>query len=197
MGRMELIVVRHGLPLRVENEDGTPADPPLSETGLGQAERTAQFLGGERIDRLYCSPLLRARQTAAPLEARVGHAAQIEPGVAEFDQHDARYVPLEELKRTDPERYRALLASGFVEQFDLPAFQALVVATLERIIEDNPGRRVVVVCHGGVINAWAAHVLRLPSPLFFQPHYTSLNRFAASSAGHRSVLSLNETAHLR
>ena len=30
---LELILIRHGLPERVETEDGTPADPPLSEVG--------------------------------------------------------------------------------------------------------------------------------------------------------------------
>jgi probable phosphoglycerate mutase len=53
------------------------------------------------------------------------------------------------------------------------------------------------VCHGGVINAWAAHLLGLPRVLFFSPHYTSLNRFVAASSGQRSVVSLNETGHLR
>jgi hypothetical protein len=33
--------------------------------------------------------------------------------------------------------------------------------------------------------------------LFFNPMYTSVNRFHASSEGIRSIGSLNETAHLR
>jgi probable phosphoglycerate mutase len=32
---------------------------------------------------------------------------------------------------------------------------------------------------------------------FFDPTYTSVNRFMAASTGERSVISLNETAHLR
>jgi hypothetical protein len=39
-------------------------------------------------------------------------------------------------------------------------------------------------------------VLGAKQRLFFQPHYTSINRFAAASSGERSVVSLNETAHL-
>ena len=41
---MELILIRHGLPERVETEDGTPADPPLSEVGHEQARRMANWL---------------------------------------------------------------------------------------------------------------------------------------------------------
>jgi probable phosphoglycerate mutase len=48
-----------------------------------------------------------------------------------------------------------------------------------------------------VINAWAAHVLGMTRALFFQPDYTSVNRFLCASGGERSVLTLNETAHLR
>ena len=43
---MELILIRHGLPLQVETEDGTPADPPLSEVGHKQAQRMAKWLEG-------------------------------------------------------------------------------------------------------------------------------------------------------
>ena len=33
--------------------------------------------------------------------------------------------------------------------------------------------------------------------LFRSPNYTSINRVAASSSGHRSIVTLNETSHLR
>jgi probable phosphoglycerate mutase len=72
-----------------------------------------------------------------------------------------------------------------------------VVEALERIIAANPGGRVAVVCHGGVINAWAGHLLGVADPLFFDPTYTSVNRFLAASSGERSLVSLNESAHLR
>ena len=54
-----------------------------------------------------------------------------------------------------------------------------------------------MVCHGGVINTWAAHVLGLETTLFFEPVYTSISRFLASASGERSLASLNEAAHLR
>jgi probable phosphoglycerate mutase len=73
-----------------------------------------------------------------------------------------------------------------------------VTASIERIIAENQGRRVALFCHGGVINTWAAHVLALPleRTLFFDPRYTSINRFLAASSGERSIASLNETPHL-
>ena len=64
----------------------------------------------------------------------------------------------------------------------------------ERLIAANTGRRIAVVCHGGVINAWAALVLGIEPRLFFDPRYTSINRFMAARSGERSLVSLNETA---
>src|SRR4030081_1532783 len=61
---MELLLVRHALPHRVEMEEGTAADPELSAAGHAQAEALADFLTDERIDVLIASPLRRALQTA-------------------------------------------------------------------------------------------------------------------------------------
>ena len=48
---MELLVIRHGLPLRIERDDGEPADPELSELGQRQADRIAEWLSDEPIGR--------------------------------------------------------------------------------------------------------------------------------------------------
>lgn len=191
---MELLLIRHGLPVRVENPDGAPADPPLSEIGRDQAARLARWLEGEPIDALYTSPLRRAAETAAPLERLRGLAARIEPGVIEFDHAEASYVPLEELKATDYPAWQERMR-GYREG-DASRFRAVVVEALERIIAEHPGERVVVTCHGGVINAWTSHLLGLDRIFLFEPLYTGLNRFRASRSGHRGLVSLNESPHL-
>ena len=98
---MELILIRHGLPLRVKTEDGTPADPPLSDIGHEQAQRMANWLEDEHIDHLYSSPMQRAVQTAAPLAALKGLEPGIKDGVAEYDRNADHYIPVEDLKKTD------------------------------------------------------------------------------------------------
>jgi len=191
---MELLLIRHGLPVRVENTDGAPADPPLSVEGRDQAERVARWLADEPIDALYTSPLRRAKETAAPLERLRGLTARVEPGVIEFDHQESSYVPLEELKATDYEAWRDQMR-GYVEG-DAAHFRGAVVDALERIIGEHPGERVVVTCHGGVINAWTSHLLGLDRVFLFEPLYTGLNRYRASRAGHRTLVSLNESPHL-
>ena len=194
---MELILIRHGLPVTVMHEDGRAADPPLTEAGHAQARAAARWLASDAIDRIYSSPMRRARETAEPLSRTLGIDVELEPRVAEFDRDAEHYIPLEELKRIDYEAWRDFMKRGYPEGLDLAAFQAEVIGALDEIIEANPGRRVAVVCHGGVINTWAAHVIGIELRLFFAPVYASIHRFMAASSGERSLESLNETQHLR
>ncbi len=193
---MELLLIRHGLPMRVENEDGAPADPSLSDEGRSQAERLARWIAAEKIDRVYASPMRRAHETAIPVGEATGLAIELHPGLVEFDQNSAYYIPLEELKRTDYARWLELVQGGFELAADFDEFRRTVIESLEGIIAENPGRKVAVVCHGGVINCWASRVIRSPQPFIFQPDYTSVSRFLAASSGERNLVSLNEVAHL-
>ena len=81
---MELIIVRHGRPVRIEGADGI-ADPELAPIGLEQAKAVADYLEQTEIDLVVSSPLLRAQQTAAPLIERLGLEAVIVPDLAEID----------------------------------------------------------------------------------------------------------------
>lgn len=196
---MELLFVRHALPVARVTDDGTAADPPLGDLGRAQAGALATWLSHEPLHALYTSPLRRARETAAALEAARGLAAEVRDGISEFDRHHHAYIPLEDLKRDDYPRWLDMVQNMGRDLDDPDHFQRVVVDTVDGIVADHPGQRVVLVCHGGVINAYAAHVLGRPARdmFFFDPYYTSVSRFLASPLGHRSVVSLNETAHLR
>lgn len=195
---MELLLIRHALPVRRELEQGI-ADPELSEAGVAQAQRLADYLASESIDALYSSPLRRARQTAAPIAAVTGLDTVIVDDVAEWDRTSSEYVPIEELKANDDPRWRAMVAGEFDMHDETPeSFRARVVRAVDEIVDRHPGGRVAITCHGGVVNAYLAHVLGLPvSTGFFYPNYTSIHRVAASRSGHRSIMTVNETSHLR
>jgi probable phosphoglycerate mutase len=192
---MELVLIRHGLPTKVINEDGVPANPPLSPQGHAQAKWLATWLKDEKIDRLYSSPMQRACQTAEPLALQQGLDIEICEGVAEYDQQAQHYIPIEELKVLDYKRWLKLM-NGEVGAVDFAGFSATVCHSLLQLIGDNSGKRIAVTCHGGVINAWAAHVMGFPPRLFFNPNYTSINRFMASRGGDTTVITLNEHAHI-
>lgn len=192
---MELILIRHGLPQLIENEDGAPADPPLSDLGQQQASLMADWLAETHIDYLYTSPMLRARETAVPLEAVKGLDADHREGVAEFDRDSNHYIPSEQLKELDFERWQRLMR-GEVD-VDFPEFCRVVTETLDEMVAGHRGQTIAVTCHGGVINAWACYVLGMEPRMFFNPNYTSISRFMVASSGQKSIVTLNEHTHLK
>lgn len=195
---MELLIIRHGLPVRRELAEGA-ADPELAPQGHEQAGRLARYLESEQIDAIYASPMARARETAAPLAVALDVEIRISAGVAEWDQNSSEYVPVEELKATNDPRWQAMLAGEWSSDESEADFRTRVLGSIETIIDDHRGQKVAVVCHGGVINGYLSHVLGLGEFArgFFYPNYTSINRVAAASSGERSIVTVNETSHLR
>jgi len=197
---MELIFVRHGRPQQVQNSDGTPADPPLAEIGREQALAVASWLGEETIDHIYTSPMRRARETSQPLEKRLGLTAIVRDDISEFDKDSSSYVPMEVLKETNRKAWERMASGAMTTSPEtLSSWYTNTVTQLEEIVQVHGGQRVAVVCHGGVINAYLARCLEFDVQDFmkFDVDYTSVTRVLASGAGHRSVKSINETAHFR
>jgi probable phosphoglycerate mutase len=195
---VELILVRHGLPQRVERTSAA-ADPGLSETGHAQAERLADYLAGEPVEAVYTSPLRRAIETVAPLAARLGLPSEIVDGVAEWDRDANEYVPVEELKGAGDTRFQETTELAWSDRALMEPFRDRVVGAVETIIAAHPGGTVVVGCHAGVVNVYLGEVLGLPVDRrgFHYPNYTSIHRVAASRGGVRTIVTINETAHLR
>ena len=195
---MELLLIRHALPVR--HEGGTdPADPALAADGVAQAARLASYLSTEHLDAVYSSPMRRAVETAMPIASPRALDPVIVDGLAEWDREATEYVPVEELKAARDARWQALLDGAWDATGTPQEFLDRVVTTLEKLIDEHGGQRIAAVCHGGVINAYVAHILGLSGvqTAFFYPNYTSIHRIAAARSGERSIVTLNETPHLR
>ena len=197
---MQLVLIRHALPERVDRRAGGPgaerADPGLTDLGHRQAQRLVAALGPE-VDALYCSPMTRARETAAPLAAALERTPAVVDGLREFDADATHYVPVHEMSRHDPDAWQRMLAGQLPAGVDTPAFAERVGAAVEGIVAEHPGREtVVVVAHAGTINVWLARLLGLDRPLAFPLDYTGITRVLASRDGRRVVRSVNETGHV-
>jgi probable phosphoglycerate mutase len=196
---MELLLIRHAEPVRIASGDvDGPADPGLTERGASQAQRLAAWLAAEPIDGVVTSPLRRARETAAPLAAALGIEPVVAAGVSEYDADSDEYIPIEELRAAKDDRWFATIEGRWDDAGDVNPveFQETVVLAIDAIAAGAPGARIAVICHGGVINVYLAHVLGLATPLWFHPEYTSTSRVLVSRGGQRSVSSVNELAHL-
>jgi probable phosphoglycerate mutase len=193
---VELILIRHALPIRREVKDG-PANPELSTEGILQSHRLAEYLAAEEIDSIYVSPLNRAIQTAEPLAQRLGLRSIVVDDIAEYDRASNEYVPIEELRATNDPRWRKMMAGEWDSTDEtVDQFKTRVVQAIELIIDHHQSSKVAVVCHGAVINHYLANILGITTIRgFFYPNYGSIHRVFASRNGVRSLMTLNETAN--
>jgi broad specificity phosphatase PhoE len=73
-----LLLIRHGETVwNAERRFTTHSDVPLSEVGLAQVAAAASALAATAIDRIYSSPLQRARVTAETIAARQAGAPEV------------------------------------------------------------------------------------------------------------------------
>ncbi|MCG8588137.1 MAG: histidine phosphatase family protein [Proteobacteria bacterium] len=84
---VEIVLVRHAQPLWEPNGRAVN-DPALTPLGHEQAESAARALAGRRFDQVYMSPLLRVRETSAPILRELGVEPQVEAWLRELGMPD-------------------------------------------------------------------------------------------------------------
>jgi probable phosphoglycerate mutase len=208
----ELVLVRHGQ--STANAQGIGqgrSDWPLSDLGRRQAEATGRRLarlGG--IAAVYTSPLSRAAETAAAIGAALGLAPIPVPDLVEIDIGALSGKPWDALKTLHPEAMAAYEAAEAARPHPrnrelIPGWEpvAEVIArtwgAIQAIAVAHPGRRVVVVAHGGVLNAFLTHLLE--GDAHETPWKHHLGNCAVShvrlAAGRPEVVCLRDTGHVR
>ncbi|MCY0387355.1 histidine phosphatase family protein [Robbsia sp. Bb-Pol-6] len=171
-----LILVRHGETgwNRIKRIQGQ-IDIALSPLGERQAallgartaaERAAREGTLGRIDAVVSSDLARAMQTAAPIARAAGVAVQADHGLRErhygvFQGHDAATI-----RARAPDAYAHWIAHDpdFTPEGgeSLRTLYGRVVRTLGAIARRHPGRTVVCVTHGGVLDCAYRFAAALP-----------------------------------
>ena len=194
---MQLLLIRHGLPERIEHDNGEVADPSLSEVGRQQAQAMARHLAAEPIDAIYASTAARAVETAAPLAADRGVEVPTLEALVEYDFGSSAYIPIEEVGADHPELAKWLPWFQPLEAGSEPdRFRDRVQAAMTEIVRSHKSQTVAVVSHGGTINAYLSGLLGLERAMIFVPDYTSVSRLSVSSGGFWTLECLNERTHL-
>lgn len=218
---MELVLVRHAEPEWVR--DGLAIDdPPLTERGFEQAERLAARLADERFDEVVVSPLLRTRQTAAPLLRRYGVPLRTEPWMPEIRSPVWQGTPAEKAEaafkaeRAKPshDRWDGLPGGesvrDFVERIRSGARGFLAEREVVAARDDlpvwhvaRPGARVLFVAHAGTNAVLICHLLGLqPVPWEWERFvlgHASISRVEALEVGDGytfSLTRLSDVEHL-
>ncbi len=182
-----VMLVRHAKPVPVA---GGPYDPALGEEGRRQARLLADRLVGlvETGDTaVVVSPRRRAAETGEVVAERLGVAPIVEDGVAEVGGLGAPVpVVLTEGPDVVP-RFRWAEPDG--------PFRPHAFAGVHRALAATSASTVVVVSHGGFINAFVSQILELDGEFFFYPRHTSLTVVRVRE---RAIVldRLNDAAHL-
>jgi probable phosphoglycerate mutase len=143
---MKLYVVRHGETTYNEQDRVCGvSDAPLTERGREQARALAESIGKLHIDRVFVSPLARARETAELALSGTGLCAAVEPRLIEEDFGACEGVP-----RKDPVFQYAKRNIG-VRQPGGESFIRLchrVYSLIEELGRTYPDENILLVCHG-------------------------------------------------
>jgi broad specificity phosphatase PhoE len=192
---MQVLLVRHALPLR--SEPGEGSDPDLSADGQAQVERLPNALARFPISRVVSSPQRRAIQTAEPVAAARGLTVEVDDRFAEYDRDLPLYVPIEQIRAEMPEEWARLAQGHLPSAVDEDAFQARVRAAVDDLVAAaNPEHTVAVFSHGGVINVLLHEILGTARLLSFPVDYASVTRLLFSRSGEATVASVNSTEHV-
>jgi len=177
---VELVLIRHGQPEWVR-EGLNVIDPPLTELGHRQAAALAEALSSEHFDEVLVSPIVRARETAAPLLESLGRSEDIDLWLEEIRDPNWHGTPAEhaaeayeELRsRPSLDRWRGLPGGEdireFVQRIRLGAekfLQERGVVQVESELPvwqiEEPGQRIGLVAHNGTNSIVICHLLGLP-----------------------------------
>ncbi len=160
-----LLLIRHGLCDPVGRLiAGRSPGVHLNPEGCSQAVSLADSLARVPLAAIYCSPLDRAQETAAPLAQRTGLSIRISPGLQELDYGEWTGRTLESLaddpvwRRFNSHRSATRIPGG--ETMDEVVVRAS--GALEGIAKAHPDAPVAAVTHGDVIRALVAHWSGMP-----------------------------------
>ena len=166
----------------------------LNDEGRRQAEQLARRLAGAGIQRIYSSPLERARETAAPLGRAIGVEVQLVEDIGEVRFGDWTGKRLVELEQ-DPRWHRWNLCRSNNRAPNgetLLEVQSRVVGFLQRLCDECPGETVALFSHGDPIRAVLLYYLGVSldfvNRLEISPASSSVVALDPSSA---QILSVN------
>ena len=192
---MQLLLVRHALPLRSEHGQGS--DPDLSETGYAQVARLPEALSRFPISRVISSPQRRAVRTGEPVAQARGLTVEIDDRLAEYDRDLQSYIPVEQIRDEFPEEWARMAQGHLPSAVDEDAFRARVRAAIDDLVgAADPDETIAAFSHGGVINVVLHEILGTARLLSFPIDYASVTRLLFSRTGQATVATVNATEHV-
>lgn len=140
------------------------ADYALTPQGHQQAKQLASYLSETfSLDGVYCSPLLRARQTAEYIEEMCQVGMLVDEELVEFDYGQLTGMEKSEANKKFPPIYNQPPEQSAYGQETPAAFFTRVQNTLPRIFSSNDEHATIaIITHEKVINQLYRTMLEVP-----------------------------------
>ncbi len=202
MSGTNLVLVRHGeTAWNVEGRIQGHRDIALNELGLAQANAVGRRLRAEDFDAIYSSDLLRAYCTATPAVAHPETDIVREPRLRERHLGVLQGLTGAEAAIRQPDAWKAFKSretdTALAGGEGLGEFSRRIVSFIEDVLARHAGQRILLVTHGGVLDAAYRHALRMPLSAHrdFPVYNASVNEILHDS-GRWTISSWGDVSHL-
>jgi len=203
MEATRIIAVRHGeTAWNVDSRIQGQLDIELNERGRWQARRVGQALAGEHIVAVYSSDLGRAHQTASAIAEAAGVPVISHVGLRERHFGIFEGKTFDEIHRTWPDHandWRKRIPEWQPPEGgeSLIQLRERVGRTFEELAARHPGAQIVVVAHGGVLDALYRIATRqeVNAPRTWELPNAAINRLLWTPQGF-SLVGWSDTHHL-
>ena len=170
----QIIFLRHGQ--AKNNTDrilaGRTEGIPLTETGIKQAEHTAELLQHMNISTIYSSPIQRAKHTAEIVGKHNSLDVTIDERLIELDMGKFTGMPYDEIFNNHGNVFMKFyngeleIAHNGVETFS--DVKKRVLGIVDHVIENHPDENVVLVTHMDPIKAMLSTIVDLSATNLFE-----------------------------
>jgi alpha-ribazole phosphatase len=190
-----LYLVRHGEVVREgQGKFLGFIDLDLSSRGREQASALAEYLKDIPLDRAYASDLKRAMNTARIICNGRGLEPVPCPAFREMDMGEWDGKSWDEVKKTNPEInpwfFTDLKTFYFPGGENWSRFRSRVLKGIKNLLNENPGKNILVAAHAGVNRIILAQALGLPfrKMFFMDQGYACLNIIECYGKGSKVIL---------
>lgn len=146
-------------------------DLPLAAEGIRQAQALARALHDKSIGMIYCSDLLRSKQTADILAEEINAPIEARRDLREISLGNWEGMSRSEVKSSFPAQYAA--RGNDIDNYRIPGGESFAdcrlraLAAWEEILNCG-SERIVVACHAGINRLLLCHLLGMPIANMFR-----------------------------
>lgn len=200
-----IYLIRHGITdYNIQGRFQGVLDISLNEEGHQQSKCLVPYFDKIHLDKLYISPLHRAKQTAAYLAKEKGLTPIIKDGLKEFDGGELEGKSEAETLKYYPEcnyniKYKFHLLDAPSGENSKQAFERIIKA-IEEIGEENNGKTIAVVTHGFVLQLFLSYASKIPFEkieLLMDLKNASIHKLQMNKNKEFKIEYMNDISHLQ